>query len=188
MTEKIMALFMRNESVNEEDREIIHYGMECMLAKLINILLPLPAVLYMKAEKEYLLFLILFGILRTKVGGYHADTRLRCFILSYLMIMAAIIWTSIGSTYSLLWILLTEAIIYIIAPVDTENKRLNKDDKRYYRKIYAGWLIPIDAVLVISLYMGYTIYARVLQIVLLCLLMLLAAGIVKNGFIHTINN
>lgn len=188
MTDRITVLLVKDENISEEDMEIIRYGMDCMLSKLINILLPLPVVLCMGFEKEYLLFLVLFGILRPKVGGYHADTKMKCSILSYLMIMAVMIGTRIWNAHNILFILLAEGVIYILAPVDTENKRLGKEDKRYYRKIYAGWLVLINVVLVISLYMGYTMYANVVQMTLVCLVMLLAMGIVKNGFIHTINN
>ena len=137
MAEKIILHLTSRMDISEEEREIITYGFDSILSKGIGFLLPIPIVLYLGLWREYILFFILFGLLRPQAGGYHAETRVHCTVISFLLITVAVggirLWElspDNGKAGLFGLILLMEMIIGLLAPVDTKNKRLTKEEKK----------------------------------------------------------
>jgi len=94
--------------------------------------------------------------LRTYAGGYHAKTQLRCYVFSILMLSAAfggiklVHWTDRG--YFII-ILCSVIIIILLAPLESENKPFNENEKAVYRKrthIILGTLIAIALIFWLS--------------------------------------
>lgn len=190
MVRGAITFLTKDENVSKEDREIIAYGFECILSKAINILSLLPAVIWLGMFKEWLIFLVLFGILRPLAGGYHAETKLRCLIISDMLIVLALM--GIRVFYScdfdkmrgllVIFVMAAEGIIYRLIPVDTENKRLDEAEKAYNKNKCVCWLVLMDICFVICMHLELLIYVFVMEWVLLCLLLLLAAGVMKNYY------
>lgn len=187
MAERIILHLTNGMDISEEGREIITYGLDSILSKGIGLLLPIPIVLYLGLWREYILFCILFGLLRPQAGGYHADTRVHCTVISFLLITAAVggirLWElSYGDGKEELFalILLTEILIGVLAPVDTKNKRLTEEEKKYHRKKVIRLLLFLNLILAVCTYMKIMQYAYVVVQVLCCQVVLLAGGEIKN--------
>jgi accessory gene regulator protein AgrB len=92
-------------------------------------------LLWLSAGKFFAMLLIF--PLRKNAGGYHAETKSRCLLYSSAILFVSVIcfvqveWLDLG------YILVAGfffAIIFLLAPVENDNKRLELVEYRVYRK------------------------------------------------------
>lgn len=85
-----------------------------------------------------ILMLIVLISLRTFTGGVHAPSASLCAVLSYSITLLGIImipyFTPHVSSIAFPLLLLEYSIIFLLAPVDTPNKRLDAIEKKLLRK------------------------------------------------------
>lgn len=127
----------RNGHIDLDEKEIIHYGLSHMELNLYSLFVTLSVgVLFGKLFVALLLFLLLFP-LRKNAGGFHAETRQRCFIISSLIVVLAFFLFDImkWSRNNLCFIIiLSYIVIYYMAPVACLNKPLDISEEKVYRK------------------------------------------------------
>lgn len=89
--------------------------------------------------------MLLIFPLRKNAGGYHAETKSRCLLYSSAILFVSVIcfvqveWLDLG------YILVAGfffAIIFLLAPVENDNKRLELVEYRVYRKRARIILLP----------------------------------------------
>lgn len=140
LLDKIIDFITHNKKIDEEEIEIVRYGLEIAVLKITFFAAACVISLLMNSFLQFIIFISLFSLLRSYAGGYHAQTRKRCFIQSMLLIIVAIIIINITQkiTYMIIPLsiiaLAAGTVIWQIAPVDTKNKRLNFDKKVPLRK------------------------------------------------------
>ena len=86
---------------------------------------------------ESIVMIIPFMITRKFSGGYHADSFGKCLIISSIVIAGALlIGKNIynGVTLNALYIV-ASILLIIFSPIDSINKRLDDDDKMFFKKI-----------------------------------------------------
>ncbi len=76
----ILHKIQTEELVDKEDIEIYQFGLECMLLKLIHIVSYLLIGICMGEVFSLIVSGSILIPLRRKAGGYHAKTRLGCYI------------------------------------------------------------------------------------------------------------
>ena len=79
-----------SEVLTKEEQEMIEYGIERLKVNCIGGLIILGSGLFFGVFRESILFFIVFYLLRRYVGGYHADTQKRCYIISFSIILFSI--------------------------------------------------------------------------------------------------
>ena len=131
---------MNNTKLDNDNSEIIRYGLEVLFIKIIFSMCSLLIAFSLHRFIECLFFLIVFSVIRTSAGGYHARTRIQCFVMSMLMIIINIGVINLVAHYiSLYYILVPLDLISVVAiwslsPVDTENRPLDADEKIRFKK------------------------------------------------------
>lgn len=78
-------------------------------------------------------------VIRSYAGGYHASSTLRCYILTniaIIVVLSAMKFITFSSTFLGCLSVMNSMVILILAPVDTENKRLDEIECIHYRKNY----------------------------------------------------
>ena len=137
---KIMVFLSKEEELDSEQAEIVRYGLEILLLKSIFFLAPLALGLLIGCFWACFLFMAFFVPLRSFAGGYHADTRKQCLIqsmLTTLLVLSIIKWSADHPMvlYPLLLLaLLSAGCIWMLAPIDTENKRLDASEQQLFKK------------------------------------------------------
>lgn len=183
---KIMGFLRQHESMDTDKEEIIRYGLEiCILKALFTIFTIIIGIL-MHSFFECVVFLVFFSFLRSNAGGYHADTRLKCFFESMLSYVAVIAILNIVycCLYSMLTIflvtLLSSVLIWTYAPVDTHNKSLDENDRKYLAvKTKIILCVEIAIALIAFIFMANKIAcSSMLAITLTAILLLM--GMAKN--------
>lgn len=124
-------------SSDAEEKEILQYGLHQGFIIIWNVLtLIICGIIWKELPFMILLFLSIF-FLRPYAGGYHADTELSCYLISTLIMNAAVWGKKViilsNTIFICAWIGMA-AFIWICAPV--ENPIHCLDDKE--RKKYAA--------------------------------------------------
>lgn len=123
---------------NEEELEIIEYGLEALYLTFTKIIIILLLSIVLDIFKETLLMILFYNVIRLFAFGLHAKNSTTCLIMSIILF--------IGGTYlaiyidipiELKFILSITCIILIIiyAPADTEKRPLINVKKRKRFKI-----------------------------------------------------
>lgn len=121
----------------EEEREIISYGLKQMKSTITMITVLLSIGIVFQVAFESVIFLICFIYLRKYAGGYHADTQERCYVFSTLIFVAAcyIIRNVQEDKGFLVLQIINMLLLFRLVPVDNKNRRLEQWEKdKYGRK------------------------------------------------------
>ena len=135
-----LVFIMNNTKLDNDNREIIRYGLEILFIKIVFSMCALLIAFSLHCFRECIVFLIAFSAIRTSAGGYHAKTRIQCFVMSMFMIIINIGAVNLVAHYiSLYYYLAPLALISVVAiwflsPVDTENRPLDADEKIRFKK------------------------------------------------------
>ncbi len=136
----IMEKFIRNicgEEETEEEREIICFGIECLIGDIWGVLLTLGIGICLHHFWESVILWLFLYPLRINAGGYHAKTRLGCFFVSAIMLTVALTVFTTSSYYLICYLFLFfvfSSFIWWLAPIDNSSKRLDFLEKKVYRK------------------------------------------------------
>ena len=129
-----------NNKLEDDTSEIIRYGLEILFIKIVFSICALFIAVSLHCFWECIVFLMAFSAIRTSAGGFHARTRIQCFVMSMFMIIINIGAVKLVAHYiSLYYFLAPLALISIVAiwflsPVDTENRPLENDEKIRFKK------------------------------------------------------
>lgn len=139
IAEKMVNTFLENQVIDEENTEAYKYGMELLVSQVISIGVVLILGILLGRVWETLLFLIFFIAIRVYAGGYHASCYRNCilgFSISYIGILFLGEWIRKEQLeyFVIVWLVLADIIIYILAPIEDRNKPLDSKEYIEYRK------------------------------------------------------
>ena len=180
----IMAFLHQNDEIDEEQAEIIRYGLELVLLKVIFLIATLIIGILMKSFWECLTFMILFMLLRSYAGGYHAQTRMQCFIQSMLTVAIVISALKFMNIYIALTLFIIALIslpfIWLLSPVDTENKRLEEDERLTFKRKTRIVLIVQIIAAIIFWFIGWKMIAYTAMLSFIDVALLVVTEHIKN--------
>jgi len=128
---------MEHSSANAEDFEVHVFGAQQGLVILLNIITFVVIGLLVGVFWQIVIFACAYISLRVYTGGYHASTPVRCYIMSTVMILffALLMRFVVVEPYAVVSLLaLCGLAICFAAPIDNENKRIDSDEKRVYKR------------------------------------------------------
>lgn len=128
---------MNIESLSQEERdEIIQYGMQRGKVMLVTVLVTLILGLLMRMFWQSVIFLFSFSSIRRYAGGYHAKSQKTCYAVSLLALFLAFCYVKYVAPniyFSIVLQIVCIITIFLLAPVETENKRLDEEEIKRYR-------------------------------------------------------
>lgn len=155
LVDKIIENMKKNDSLTD-DEELVRFGLEVMIEKAIFIVIIAALGLLMNCFWESAVFAVSFTLLREYGGGYHAETKKKCFVLSVLTLVAALSIIKLAENFQVMMFPLGGialiSVIYILikAPIDTPNKRFDEDEIRVYgRKARLLTVVLLSAALLL---------------------------------------
>lgn len=138
---KLAMRLLRNQSISEEDTELISYGLFSIISKIMYGIISLIFGILFDCWLESIFFYICFLFVKKYAGGFHAKTEIRCFFISTLSILLSIstIFVSKNSfsvtvTIFVLSIAFSIAIA-LLAPVPSKERMLDENECKRYKKI-----------------------------------------------------
>lgn len=153
----IMLKLSNGGYVSDENYEIVRYGLELNIMKLIISSAMLIVAVVTNSVLEVVTFMLVYQPLRSSCGGYHARTQIACITSSLVMlgiviILGKIIPYSVKLLVSLGLMVIGVVVIVCLAPVDTPAKPFDYIEQVVFRKrtlIITAVLILIYIVLLI---------------------------------------
>lgn len=182
----IMNYVYKDEEADEEQCEVVRYGLEIILLKSIFTLAILVIGVIMHSFWECLIFTVLFSGIRSYAGGYHADTRIQCFIQSMATFSVVLCVLKICNVNDLIIIplvilfMLSAAAIIKLAPIDTENKRLDDEEKAVFKRKSRLSLFSETIIAITAYCIGLESISYAVMLAVIVTALLLAAEVIKN--------
>jgi len=144
--------------IKDEDKGIFRYGYDLLVSRIISfILIGLISTIF-KIYIEIFIFLLAFIPLRQYAGGYHLTTPEKCIGLSAFLVWLVGMIMKSGVSKATLSILLVltlfaDVVIFILAPVDCENKRLDEKEQIVYKQ-YTKIVLIVELIIYTAIYVG----------------------------------
>lgn len=136
ISECIVKKLLCDEIIEREEYDVYLFGVYQNIVLILNMITSFIIFAIFHLVIEGLLFSIFYSSLRSYSGGYHSRTLSSCYVFSVMLTIGiALIINEITLNY--LWMIifaLACVFIYVTAPVDTSNKRLDNAEKKRYGK------------------------------------------------------
>lgn len=85
--EFILFRLLKNNIISYSDIEEYRYALKVLILKAIHLILILCVGFIFQIIDETILFLVVYSIIRQRVGGYHSKSPYICFLLSIIFII-----------------------------------------------------------------------------------------------------
>ena len=128
MTDRILNQLIRFEIIDRKDEKVYRFGLEVLVLKVFHYISYLFIALLCGEIIHFLLFFAAFSLLRKSAGGYHAETRTGCYIISCLTVLSVVISLKYielkGAVLfcALILLIAADVIIITLAPLGNKNE------------------------------------------------------------------
>lgn len=159
-----------NGIIKKEDEEIYFFGIKQLILFLINLATTMVIGIMAGMLWQSIVFSAAYIPLRRYAGGYHAATPKRCYWLSSILILCALIIVKYlpFSKATILGILAAAALVIIFrAPVESRNKPLSAAEQILYQK-KSRIILGLETVLVIYFSLTFIELAACIAIAIGC--------------------
>ena len=146
----------RNHVINAENEAVVLFGLRALLLLLVSVISVLTIAGLMGTFFYTSFLLINLVAIRSFTGGYHAQSRVSCFILTNIAVILSnvlIIQLYLSMNTMSLWYAISLLTILLLSPLDDEVRQSTKAEKRRYRRIIIG--VAVFQVVFLSLPVGH---------------------------------
>ena len=128
--DKIMCNIIESKLISAEDADAYRFGTEVTLLKSMHFVSYLVMAVYMKKIFEFFVIFAVFIMFWRNTGGFHAQTRIGCFLFSCTMVFLSLFATELYISW---WGAATLSILDIIvllklSPIQNCNRSLDLED------------------------------------------------------------
>jgi accessory gene regulator B len=144
-----------HNKIREDEIDLYSYGLFILISQILLFLISVLFGLILSCAFESIVLYISFQSIRKFAGGYHASTETRCEIMSTLSVLICIALIRLSKTYDyhsalLILTILATVCIFVLCPLDTEEKPLTDKERTYFRKVSHLILLGISTVVIFS--------------------------------------
>lgn len=174
-------------SVEEQEYIIVAYGIRQLILIILNIIMVIIWGILWRELLFSTAFFLWFAVLRPFAGGYHADTELRCYgmsvvILNIILICKKYILLSVQQYLVVGFISIV--LILALAPVENRSNPLGENEIRIYKKNTRIIVIIFSVVMFVSMFVRIEMfYSSIVYSLFLVCISLLAGKIKYRGSI-----
>lgn len=137
LSRHITQWLIKKKVILEDDSEVYEYGLFQLIMNVIDICTIFLLAICFQEIFSVICFVVSFALLRKYAGGYHANTVLRCYLVTTIATVLAILWIKfvVVPFIVILGIWVVSGItIVLLAPVSNRNKILDDVEYVVYRK------------------------------------------------------
>lgn len=161
---------------SRDQRVVLAFGLSKLTYILVNTILIYVAGLLIGDTLNCLSYFLVFFFLRTYAGGYHAHSKTTCFIVTCIIEVCAIfaIYLIRFNVFSLIACMVLSILIYMLAPIESVNKPLTKEEQHLYKNKTAFAVLLCVIIVFLDNYTGYDcicvgIYVALIEVFLMML-------------------
>ncbi len=148
----VTSMLQEQGIIEKEDMDACSYGLELAFLSVLEVLSILLLAIFVGNFLSTVIFFISFVPLRIYAGGYHADTRIGCYIILLVVYAAFSVLIKHMPVEFFLAIegcvgLFTVFMVWKLAPIIHQNKLVNEADRCFYRKCSLRIVFVLECVL-----------------------------------------
>lgn len=184
---KINEILIQKGIVQKEDAELYQYGIENGIVVAGNLLASGIFGIVTERPGLVLVFLLFYASLRSYSGGSHCKSRIGCFLISMAILSIPVythefVMNNVPATVILMIGIAAVVVILILSPVESINKPLDDEEKKYYARVTHCIVALQVCVLIILFCLGVKdyFYAGYSSIVLVAVFMVMGKVIMKR--------
>ena len=165
LSSQIVATLLNNKIITYKQKDIYQYGFEILISSVITFLIVLVCGCVFNCIIPSFIFFVLFVILRSVCGGYHASNYLSCnlifgFVTIGVLLSYKYINIEMFSELHYPICMLTFICTIMYSPIENENKPLTIAQKKKFRILGTVLVLMVSlvsTVIKIKLQSSYTI-------------------------------
>lgn len=185
LSEKLTGKLIRAGIISETDTDVYVYGFFQLAMMLLNIVTTLFLGILFQLLIPCILLNLSYIPLRINAGGHHANSPMKCYINSTIMIaalLAVIKWLTIHPTVYAVLLVLSGVVIWILAPVEAENNPWEDTEKLIYRR-KSRVILGIEIIIfVVTLIFTKKLISETIALGVFTECLMLLVGAVKNHY------
>ena len=178
----ILNFMIKNNVISKDTEEIefYRYGIEITLSSLINIALISIIGIVTNYTFESTMFLAVFIIMRSFTGGYHANTYVKCNLVTSISFVILLLIFKIIRHVSLKSIAIFQVVtIVLLAPIENKNKPI--ENRTVYKIISTVLSVVLSAISIVLIIKGVDLGLIILLTLALVSIFIIYARFMKRG-------
>lgn len=183
LSQKFAGKLISAGIISETDADVYVYGFFQLSMMLLNIVTTLLLGVLFQLLIPCILLNLSYIPLRMNAGGHHADSPMKCYINSTIMIaalLAVIKWIPIHPAISAVLFALSGIVTWILAPVEAENNPWDDTEKLVYRRRAKVILVIETVIFAISLIFMKSWVSETIMLGIFTESLILLIGALKN--------
>lgn len=183
LVDKVVGSLLKENNADVEEAEIYRFGVEVTLLKTWHVVSYFGIAACMRKIPEFIIIFGIFCAFRRNTGGFHAKTRMGCYLFSCLMVMASLAVTEgeINLSYMCGLSICELVILWFISPVKNENRPMDEEEIFHFRKRLYIISAIFTAVFIFTANLGYFYLVYLYTIALTLSTVLTVFGKMQEG-------
>ncbi|MED9968152.1 MAG: accessory gene regulator B family protein [Blautia sp.] len=182
-TDTVVNWMVRYNVINKEDKELYEYALHSLILLVSPLILAAGIGFFVGSVKHGAILVLPFIVLRKFSGGYHAKNLYTCISESVVLLFLCI---TLSMHVECDWGLVTATIIasvslIVFSPIDNENRRLDMDERKIYKKITAFCVMFFVLSDITLFFMGKHVYTSCISVGILLTAGLQVPCIIKKS-------
>lgn len=191
VAKKITNVCIRHEAIKEKNREIVEYGIREIVFSSINFIAIALIALVFNVWWLAVVYCCVYVPFRVVAGGYHANSRSRCFLITLILFISFVciykildflkFFNSYTTFLTLLLMLIVMTVIVVLSPVQHTNNTLTKTQcKTRKKKVFLLTSILFLVNIIIACFLKEWKYGFAMTIILVEIMIMIIAGRLFN--------
>ena len=137
ISKKLTNWMIAKEVITRDDEEVYEYGVFQVLSNMLDTVSILVLAVIFQKVLVVCCYIVCFSLLRKYAGGYHAKSVKGCYLMtvgSTALMLWVISFCKIPTAVILAFWMLSGVFVFLFAPVQNRNKRLDEVERVVYRK------------------------------------------------------
>lgn len=143
LLKNVLSCMRTKGLLDENEEDVYRFGLECLLLEVVHYLSYIVIGFAMRMIMPMIVTAMVLIPLRRKSGGFHARTRSGCYLFSCSIVVAVCLLDKIIFP---LWL----CTITTFAPIENENRTLDQEEQKKFRKQALIILVLADMAIIIS--------------------------------------
>lgn len=178
LVDKIIENLIENNSIDVKDLEIYRFGIEATMLKALHYTSYFALAVWMNKLLEFTIIFAVFYMFRRYTGGYHAQTRIGCYLFSCIIVFLSLLATNLSFNWKEMMLVSCLDLItpLKLSPVQNENRKLNAEDIACFRQRIKITTLVFLIICIITILMNGTYFINMYTIGLTMVSLLMLLG------------
>lgn len=185
LSDKFVNWVFKQSSTTDDEKSLYQYGFFILFSQIIYLIITTVIGIILGIIIESIIFYFSFLFIRRYAGGYHAATEIRCEISTAFSIIISLGIIKLSALYDIrtaiiIFTFISSMSIFFVCPLDSQEKPLNENEFKYFRKVSWIILFVILSIVIISYIFNFNILFYPCSVSLILESILLILGKIKK--------